>query len=272
SDGDGALRDVEAAEERRSRAKRGPKNDSLQHYHEPIPVKDKTGLQWEFRCRHCKRYLYVRRFRRTITGPDASFNKEPVLPRLGNLATHFKEKHQNIISGEDGSQAVASNPSSHGYTAASARLMAEYMLEGILNPQVIPTQRGFVRLITAWILEEDLPFTTAQMGGFARLLKYLSVHFILPTADLAFKYYIISVTMDNAAVNNVLAHTLATVLLHRYDIHFTPDNGQIRCLPHVVNLVVQKILSDFRKATDPDVDDWYIPNKHEPFHYDIEKD
>ncbi|KAI0061285.1 hypothetical protein BV25DRAFT_1805777 [Artomyces pyxidatus] len=57
--------------------------------------------------------------------------------------------------------------------------------------------------------------------------------------------------------------------MKRYGVLFHPDTAQIRCLAHVVNLVVQKILSTAADAADPDVEDYYETlNKHLPFHYD----
>ncbi|EPS96490.1 hypothetical protein FOMPIDRAFT_48168 [Fomitopsis schrenkii] len=60
--------------------------------------------------------------------------------------------------------------------------------------------------------------------------------------------------------------------MERYGIHFSPENGQIRCLAHVVNLVVQQILSALINADDPTVNDWYLLHKFLPFHYDVEGD
>ncbi|KAJ6484240.1 ribonuclease H-like domain-containing protein, partial [Mycena sanguinolenta] len=53
---------------------------------------------------------------------------------------------------------------------------------------------------------------------------------------------------------------------------FVPANSQIRCLAHVVNLVVQKILAALGDAEDPDVTDYYLSNKDAPFHYEAEDD
>ncbi|TFY56694.1 hypothetical protein EVJ58_g7479 [Rhodofomes roseus] len=78
--------------------------------------------------------------------------------------------------------------------------------------------------------------------------------------------------MDNAATNDVLARTLTGLLLEKYGIHFSPENGQIRCLAHVVNLVVQKILASIIDAEDPDETDWYLLHKFLPFHYDVDDD
>jgi hypothetical protein len=38
--------------------------------------------------------------------------------------------------------------------------MEKYVQEGLLNPQVEPMQPGFSRLFAAWLIEQDLPFTT----------------------------------------------------------------------------------------------------------------
>ncbi|KAI1782569.1 hypothetical protein LXA43DRAFT_905418 [Ganoderma leucocontextum] len=79
--------------------------------------------------------------------------------------------------------------------------------------------------------------------------------------------------MDNASTNDVLARTLGVLLLKRYGLHFTPENGQIRCLAHVVNLVVQKILHELFEADDPALQDYYeLFNKHLPIHYDLDAD
>ena len=76
--------------------------------------------------------------------------------------------------------------------------------------------------------------------------------------------------MDNASTNDVLARTLARLLLKRYNITFAPQNAQIRCLAHVVNLVVQKIFSELLGVSDPALDDYYELWKHLPVHFDVE--
>jgi hypothetical protein len=60
--------------------------------------------------------------------------------------------------------------------------------------------------------------------------------------------------------------------MKKFDIQFIPENSQIRCLAHVVNLVVQKLLAALDEAEDPEVEDTYIPNKDLPFHYDLADD
>ncbi|KAJ7676984.1 hypothetical protein DFH06DRAFT_976182 [Mycena polygramma] len=60
--------------------------------------------------------------------------------------------------------------------------------------------------------------------------------------------------------------------MEKFDIQFVPGNSQIRCLAHVVNLVVQKLLHELDEAEDPETADDYVPNKDLPFHYDPARD
>ncbi len=79
--------------------------------------------------------------------------------------------------------------------------------------------------------------------------------------------------MDNASANDVLARTLAQLLLKRYGIHFNCENARIRCIAHVINLVVQQILSELSEADNPALADYYkLWNKHLPFHYEPDDD
>ncbi|KAJ7649685.1 hypothetical protein FB45DRAFT_1049884 [Roridomyces roridus] len=79
-------------------------------------------------------------------------------------------------------------------------------------------------------------------------------------------------TFDSASPNDVLIAVLPRILADKFNIQFAPENSQIRCLAHVVNLVVQKILSTLNEADDPDVIDYYLPNKELPFYYDPDDD
>lgn len=108
------------------------------------------------------------------------FDQEKPQPKLGNLATHTRTSHPKEWSGtapgpED------TKPIDQGYTAASAKLMAAFIEEGKLNPVQYPTKKGFLRHFAAWILEDDLPFTTGETPGIHRLFKYLQVSYGLPT-------------------------------------------------------------------------------------------
>jgi hypothetical protein len=80
-----------------------------------------------------------------------------------------------------------------------------------------------------------------------------------------------SITTDNASVNDVLIATVARILLAKYGIPES-TNLHIRCTCHVVNLVVQDILAALGEADDPDDIDYYSLNKEQPFHLDIDTD
>jgi hypothetical protein len=72
-------------------------------------------------------------------------------------------------------------PIDQGYTAASAKLMEDYLAEGKLNPKTYPTKAGFLKHFAAWLIKEDLPFTTGEAAGLHRLFKYLDVTYQLPS-------------------------------------------------------------------------------------------
>lgn len=78
--------------------------------------------------------------------------------------------------------------------------------------------------------------------------------------------------MDNASVCDVLARSAGVLLMQKYGLQFHAQNARIRCMAHVVNLVVQAILAELNEADDPEQEDYYIPNKHIPFHYDLDDD
>jgi bisphosphoglycerate-dependent phosphoglycerate mutase len=70
-------------------------------------------------------------------------------------------------------------------------------------------------------------------------------------------------------VCNVLARAAGVMLLQKYNLKFHMQNARIRCVAHVVNLSVQALLTALHKADDPEMNNYYIPNKHLPFHYDL---
>ena len=84
--------------------------------------------------------------------------------------------------------------------------------------------------------------------------------------------YFLAIVMDNASNCDTLARILGVLLMERYGIPFHSNNAHIRCLSHVVNIVVQTILKNLNEADDPDVNDWYEANKNLPIHYDADMD
>lgn len=130
-----------------------------------------------------------------------SFEDEKPHPALGNLSLHTKGKHSEAVeaaaavaaAGEGGTASLQDRSSAPGSSniLASAKIMEAYLKEGKLNPQLEPTQRGFLQVFAAWIIEDDLPFTTGELPGLGRLFEYMHVKFMLPS---------------DTAVRNAVAH------------------------------------------------------------------
>jgi hypothetical protein len=78
--------------------------------------------------------------------------------------------------------------------------------------------------------------------------------------------------MDNMSNGDVLARVLGILLMERYGMEFHSDNTRIRCLAHVVNIVVQTLLKQLNEAEDPKILDWFEGNRHLPVHYDGDED
>ncbi|KAF8217568.1 hypothetical protein K438DRAFT_2037066 [Mycena galopus ATCC 62051] len=111
----------------RKRGKRGPKSDTRLHFHEPIAVTSSGSMRWEFGCRHCKSSFT---FARSVFR-NSSFEDEPTKPKLGNLSTHLKS-HGDVPLPDDAKLGVPRNVS-----AASAKIMEEFLKDGKLNPQYV---------------------------------------------------------------------------------------------------------------------------------------
>lgn len=104
--------------------------------------------------------------------------------------------------------------------------------------------------------------------------KIGSLDKISPTYNCSYNGYLsslhcISISTDNASVNDVLISTVSRILLAKYGIPQSP-NLHIRCVCHVVNLVVQAILAALGEADDPDEIDYYTLNREQPLHLDID--
>lgn len=63
---------------------------------------------------------------------------------------------------------------------------------------------------------------------------------------------------------------MSRLLIDKFDTQFVPGNSQIRCLAHIVNLVVQKILATIDEAEDPESNDYF--DKSVPIHYSPDED
>ncbi|KAK6966423.1 eukaryotic translation initiation factor 3 [Favolaschia claudopus] len=351
------IDDDEAPEKKRG--KRGPKSDTRLHYRAPAMITNASGKRWEFQCLHCP----------TIN--SGTFDDDPVKPKIGNLATHRR------AHGDEPIPNTTKPGETRGVSVASAKIMEAFLLEGKLDPAVRRTQGGFYKVFAAWLLEDDLPFTTGQTDGIHRLFQYMQVKWELPsdttvrntlarifcemhehvmkdlkivkskiaastdtwtTRSMQYTFagtilnwideewnliervvdfhaiedkehegqyaayglaeclsklralekisslisydlfaslsslYTISLTLDNVASNKILVEALARLLREKFNIPFNPLNSQIRCIAHVINLVVQKFLSALDEAADPENDDYFESTKDQPIHYDADCD
>lgn len=122
----------------------------------------------------------VRTFPRTIDGKDVSFDDEKSLPRLNNLSTHIKDC-KRTKDAENNNDTSTPPLTERVNLKRSAELMEGYLKQGELNPALVPTQKGFLRLFAAWILDESLPWTTGEAPSLSILFQYLKIRFVLPT-------------------------------------------------------------------------------------------
>ena len=136
--------------------------------------KESIQFAWTFNHRVHRIHTFVR----TIDGPKITFDDEPNLPKLNNLASHVSECQKK--NRKTGDKTVDEDSSFNLNLKRSADLMAAYLKEGQLNPQIIPTQVGFNRLFAAWILDESLSWTTGEAPSLQLLFNYLKIRFTLP--------------------------------------------------------------------------------------------
>jgi hypothetical protein len=66
-------------------------------------------------------------------------------------------------------------------SASSAKIMGDFLIEGKLNPAINSTQGNFLKIFAAWIIEDDLPFTTGETPGIERLFAFLRTRYHLPS-------------------------------------------------------------------------------------------
>ena len=59
--------------------------------------------------------------------------------------------------------------------------MEAYLKEGELNPSIMTMYKGFLRIFSAWILDESLPWTAGEAPTLQMLFKYLKVNYSLPS-------------------------------------------------------------------------------------------
>ena len=102
---------------------------------------------------------------------------EPKLPKLQNLAGHATDcKGKSSKKKQDG-------PTTEDTLnlKKSVEIMKAFLKEGELNPEIIATYSGFLRIFSAWIIDESLPWTTGEAPTLQMLFKYLKITYQLPS-------------------------------------------------------------------------------------------
>ena len=119
----------------------------------------------------------TRSFTRTVDGVDVTFDMELKLPRLQNLATHVTDCKGTKVDQD------LDKPTSKDQInlKRSAEMMEAYLKEGELNPEVIATYKGFLRIFAAWIFDESLPWTAGEAPTLQMLFRYLKITYPLPS-------------------------------------------------------------------------------------------
>ncbi|KAG2757098.1 hypothetical protein P692DRAFT_20764764, partial [Suillus brevipes Sb2] len=176
SDGQSALRAVEE-EEMRVGGKRGPQGRTRIHWHTPsITVEPGTkSKRWLFKCRYCDATRSVPR-----TASCKDFDDEKPQPRLGNLSTHTHHAHADKWETlPDNSNIDSTVITQKGSAAVSAKIMDAYLANG--TKPMFPTKEGFLRHFVAWVIEDDLPWTTGETPGIIRLFRFAEVRWELPS-------------------------------------------------------------------------------------------
>lgn len=105
-------------------------------------------------------------------------------PFIGNLATHLGKHKQQVAAAEAQASVGTDSPStkqSNKFNLGSIKLMEEFLKNGELNPAVVKSKKGFQKLFAAWLLEEDLPWTTGEAPSLANLFRYLEINYTLPS-------------------------------------------------------------------------------------------
>lgn len=103
------------------------------------------------------------------------------------------------------------------------------------------------------------------------LIRYVFPNLFICLIAYSINLCIISSTTNNASVNDIIVEVAGHIILSKYSVPYTSDM-HIRCIVHVVNLVVQAILAAMNEADDPDDVDYFTLHKGSLIHYNIDED
>ncbi len=96
---------------------------------------------------------------------------------MQNLAGHVTE----CKGSKDDKRKDAPSSEAQMNLKRSSEIMEAFLKEGELNPAIIATYKGFLRVFAAWIFDESLPWTTGEAPTLRMLFKYLKITYPLPS-------------------------------------------------------------------------------------------
>ena len=108
-----------------------------------------------------------------MVNQEAAFDDEPTQPPLGNLASHLKQRHSSIDLKSPPPETVKGEL--HGISAASEKIMENFLKDSAINPALNRTQKGFYSVFASWILEDDLPSTSSHVSC-CRQILWFEIH------------------------------------------------------------------------------------------------
>lgn len=74
-----------------------------------------------------------------------------------------KDARARLAAGGSGKNLGAGKPGIDSYSATTQSIIDKFMEEGLLNPKSEPTRQGFILMLAAWIMDDDLPFITCEL-------------------------------------------------------------------------------------------------------------
>jgi hypothetical protein len=133
-------------------------------------------------------YVSVLQLNRSKKG--IKFEDEKPKPHIGNLTAHIRTKHNDQYEKGLAMQSAGRElggvfnlesgtiPYDGGYNDASRRSFGDYIAE---HGKVVRDQEGFYLSFAAFVVEDDLPWTTGEKPGIKRIFGYLHSPWALPS-------------------------------------------------------------------------------------------
>jgi hypothetical protein len=121
---------------------------------------------------------------RNLPRKAATWAGESPKPKLGNLITHHTTAHPSwSLDGDEEEGKESSTPiePKHGVSQKQVDLMTQWLKDVGIDCDAMPSRKNFLYHFAAWLLEEDLPWTTGEAPSLKRLFKWLQIKYELPS-------------------------------------------------------------------------------------------